>query len=110
MELVGLTCRALMECGVLTLLGEGKARSQGYQLGCPRGEKVLSQVREGRKEIIQILSRCRFQQQFVEKLEKQVLRKSTFPVSFHLKDLLGGGHIESQQVTPGMVVRLIRKQ
>ena len=96
----------LIECGALTLLGEGKARNQGYQLACPGLGSLYNQIVNGREEILRKIKRNRYKEEALSILENIKLKKSNFPPPFHLKDLLGGNFVERHDTPSGVILRL----
>ncbi|MCI24029.1 serine/threonine-protein kinase 19, partial [Trifolium medium] len=60
----------------------------------------------GRKEIISLLSRRQYKEMMLAVLEKKRLRMSPLDIRFHLRDLIGSGHLRSDQTPTGIVIRV----
>ncbi|XP_047169875.1 uncharacterized protein LOC124838340 isoform X8 [Vigna umbellata] len=60
----------------------------------------------GRKEIISLLSRRRYKEMMLSSLEKKRLRTSPLDVRFHLRDLIGSGHLRTDQAPTGLIIRV----
>ncbi|CAF2156592.1 unnamed protein product [Brassica napus] len=60
----------------------------------------------GRKELLSLLKRKRHKEMFLAELEKKRLRYSPLDMRFHIRDLIGSGHLKTFQTTSGLVVRV----
>ncbi|XP_019433034.1 PREDICTED: serine/threonine-protein kinase 19 isoform X2 [Lupinus angustifolius] len=60
----------------------------------------------GRKEIISLLNRQRYKEMMLASLEKKRLRMSSLDMRFHLRDLIGSGHLRTDQTPSGLVIRV----
>ncbi|XP_022641282.1 uncharacterized protein LOC106771915 isoform X12 [Vigna radiata var. radiata] len=67
---------------------------------------LLSLGGKGRKEIISLLSRRRYKEMMLSSLEKKRLRTSPLDVRFHLRDLIGSGHLRTDQAPTGLIIRV----
>ncbi|XP_047169871.1 serine/threonine-protein kinase 19 homolog isoform X4 [Vigna umbellata] len=87
----------LMQCSLLSL--GGKVKDSHISVLINAG--VL-----GRKEIISLLSRRRYKEMMLSSLEKKRLRTSPLDVRFHLRDLIGSGHLRTDQAPTGLIIRV----
>ncbi|XP_027367063.1 serine/threonine-protein kinase 19 homolog isoform X2 [Abrus precatorius] len=60
----------------------------------------------GRKEIVSLLCRRRYKEMMLASLEKKRLRMSQFDMRFHLRDLIGSGHLRTDQTPTGLIIRV----
>ncbi|KAM5563454.1 hypothetical protein ABKV19_018199 [Rosa sericea] len=60
----------------------------------------------GRKEVLSLLNRRRYKEMMLAPLEKKRLRFSSLDMRFHLRDLIGSGHLKTVQIPTGIVVRV----
>ncbi|XP_044967178.1 serine/threonine-protein kinase 19 homolog isoform X3 [Hordeum vulgare subsp. vulgare] len=60
----------------------------------------------GRKEVLSLLNRRKYKEMLLSSLEKTRLRLSPLDVRFHLRDLIGSGHIKTVQTPTGLLVRV----
>ncbi|CDY31959.1 hypothetical protein HID58_024583 [Brassica napus] len=58
------------------------------------------------KELLSLLKRKRHKEMFLAELEKKRLRYSPLDMRFHIRDLIGSGHLKTFQTTSGLVVRV----
>lgn len=63
---------------------------------------------QGRKELLSLLKHKRHKEMFLAQLEKKRLRFSPLDMRFHIRDLIGSGHLQTFQTTSGLVVRVSR--
>ena len=84
----------MVSCGALIISPNGKKEDQGFQLGCPGVERIVGYIRQGRVEVIRKIKAKRYNEEYLTILENMSLKKSKFPCSYHLKDLLGGDYVE----------------
>eukprot|EP00012_Vannella_robusta_P001851 CAMPEP_0206182808 /NCGR_PEP_ID=MMETSP0166-20121206/274_1 /ASSEMBLY_ACC=CAM_ASM_000260 /TAXON_ID=95228 /ORGANISM="Vannella robusta, Strain DIVA3 518/3/11/1/6" /LENGTH=323 /DNA_ID=CAMNT_0053597565 /DNA_START=390 /DNA_END=1361 /DNA_ORIENTATION=- len=98
--------RPLIHARAITVSIGAKNGVQGFQLACPGAEIVLAQIKRGRTEIIRTIKRTRYKEEYLAVLENKKLKNSSFPSSFHLKDLLGGDYVEQFETPTGTVIAL----
>eukprot|EP00261_Vitis_vinifera_P035681 XP_019076924.1 PREDICTED: serine/threonine-protein kinase 19 homolog isoform X2 [Vitis vinifera] len=60
----------------------------------------------GRKELLSFLNRRRYKEMMLAPLEKKRLRLSPLDMRFHLRDLIGSGHVKTVHTPTGLVVRV----
>ncbi|CAN1245109.1 Serine/threonine-protein kinase 19 [Linum grandiflorum] len=60
----------------------------------------------GRKELLSLLNRRRYKEMMLALLEKKRLRMSPLDIRFHLRDLIGSGHLKTVSTPSGLVVRV----
>ncbi|XP_073102847.1 uncharacterized protein [Elaeis guineensis] len=60
----------------------------------------------GRKELLSFLNRRKFKEMLLAPLEKKQLRFSPLDMRFHLRDLIGSGHLKTVQTPTGLLVRV----
>ncbi|GJQ14375.1 hypothetical protein GpartN1_g6166.t1 [Galdieria partita] len=80
--------------------------NKSYWLSLPNVGRFLKHCRQGRKEILLMLKRTRFHEIALRTLEKRKLKRSSFPVKFHLRELIGSGQVEQLQSPAGTLIRL----
>ena len=61
---------------------------------------------QGRKELLSFLNRRRYKEMMLAPLEKKHLRLSPLDMRFHLRDLIGSGHVKTVHTPTGLVVRV----
>lgn len=61
---------------------------------------------QGRKEIMSLLNRRKYKEMMLASLEKKRLRMSPLDMRFHLRDLIGSGHLETDLTPTGLIVRV----
>ncbi|CAN1131580.1 Serine/threonine-protein kinase 19 [Linum perenne] len=62
----------------------------------------------GRKELLSLLNRRRYKEMMLALLEKKRLRMSPLDIRFHLRDLIGSGHLKTVSTPTGLVVRVLK--
>ncbi|KAL0419753.1 UNVERIFIED_CONTAM: hypothetical protein Sradi_1388800 [Sesamum radiatum] len=62
----------------------------------------------GRKELLSFLSRRKYKEMMMATLEKKRLRLSPLDMRFHLRDLIGSGHLKTVQTPSGLIVRVAK--
>ncbi|XWS36449.1 hypothetical protein CRYUN_Cryun20dG0086600 [Craigia yunnanensis] len=62
----------------------------------------------GRKELLSLLNRRRYKEMMLAPLEKKRLRFSPLDMRFHLRDLIGSGHLKTAHTPTGIVVRVTK--
>lgn len=77
-----------------------------YWFAIPNIGSLLKGLSQGRKEIISLLSRRRYKEMMLASLEKKRLRFSLLDMRFHLRDLIGSGHLRTDQTPTGLIVRV----
>ncbi|KAK7267402.1 hypothetical protein RIF29_20074 [Crotalaria pallida] len=77
-----------------------------YWFAIPSIGSLLKGLVQGRKEIISLLSRRRYKEMMLASLEKKLLRMSPLDMRFHLRDLIGSGHLRTDQTPTGLIVRV----
>ncbi|KAL2633721.1 hypothetical protein R1flu_005200 [Riccia fluitans] len=88
------------------LLVRQLADDSTYWFGIPNVGSLLKSLTQGRKELISFLSRRRYKEMIQAVLEKKRLRTSQFDMRFHIRDLLGSGHIHIVNTPVGPFIRL----
>ncbi|MBA0653059.1 hypothetical protein Goklo_020264 [Gossypium klotzschianum] len=61
---------------------------------------------QGRKELLSLLNRRRYKEMMLAPLEKMRLRLSPLDMRFHLRDLIGSGHLKTAHTPSGIVVQV----
>ncbi|XP_051118793.1 uncharacterized protein LOC127243004 [Andrographis paniculata] len=79
-----------------------------YWFSIPNVGSVLKGLSQGRKEVMSLLGRRKYKEMMVAELEKKRLRLSPLDVRFHLRDLIGSGHLKTVQGPTGMIVRITK--
>ncbi|KAM5563451.1 hypothetical protein ABKV19_018199 [Rosa sericea] len=77
-----------------------------YWFAIPNIGSVLKGLSQGRKEVLSLLNRRRYKEMMLAPLEKKRLRFSSLDMRFHLRDLIGSGHLKTVQIPTGIVVRV----
>ncbi|XP_009102022.1 serine/threonine-protein kinase 19 homolog isoform X3 [Brassica rapa] len=77
-----------------------------YWFAIPGIGKLWKALLQGRKELLSLLKRKRHKEMFLAELEKKRLRYSPLDMRFHIRDLIGSGHLKTFQTTSGLVVRV----
>ncbi|EEE67112.1 hypothetical protein OsJ_24133 [Oryza sativa Japonica Group] len=77
-----------------------------YWFSIPSIGPVLKGLTQGRKEILSLLNRKKYKEMLLSSLEKTRLRFSPLDVRFHIRDLIGSGHIKTVQTPTGLLVRI----
>ncbi|CAL5206870.1 unnamed protein product [Lathyrus oleraceus] len=77
-----------------------------YWIAIPNIGSLLKGLVQGRKEIISLLSRRQYKEMMLAVLEKKRLRMSPLDMRFHLRDLIGSGHLRSDQTPAGIIIRV----
>ncbi|XP_037480661.1 serine/threonine-protein kinase 19 homolog isoform X2 [Triticum dicoccoides] len=67
---------------------------------------ILKGLSQGRKEVLSLLNRRKYKEMLLSSLEKTRLRLSPLDVRFHLRDLIGSGHIKTVQTPTGLLARV----
>lgn len=77
-----------------------------YWFAIPNIGSVLKGLSQGRKEVLSLLNRRRYKEMMLAPLEKKLLRFSPLDMRFHLRDLIGSGHLKTAKTATGLVVRV----
>ncbi|KAG4970385.1 hypothetical protein AAZX31_13G107500 [Glycine max] len=77
-----------------------------YWFAIPNIGSLLKGLVQGRKEIISLLSRHRYKEMMLASLEKKRLRMSPLDIRFLLRDLIGSGHLKTDQTPTGLIIRV----
>ncbi|KAL8150354.1 hypothetical protein V2J09_020162 [Rumex salicifolius] len=76
-----------------------------YWFSIPSSGSILKGLSQGRKELLSFMNRRKYKEMMLASLEKKRLRNSPLDIRFHLRDLIGSGHLKTSQTTTGIVVR-----
>ncbi|KAM7496110.1 hypothetical protein LguiA_020524 [Lonicera macranthoides] len=79
-----------------------------YWFAIPNIGAVLKGLSQGRKELLSFLNRRKYKEMMLAPLEKKRLRLSVLDMRFHLRDLIGSGHLKSVQTPSGIVIRVAK--
>lgn len=79
-----------------------------YWFIIPNVGSVLKGLSQGRKEVLSFLNRRRYKEMMLASMEKKRLRLSPLDMRFHLRDLIGSGHLKTVQTSTGLVVRVTK--
>ncbi|MFS7902520.1 putative non-specific serine/threonine protein kinase [Helianthus anomalus] len=82
--------------------------SEMYWFAIPNIGSVLKGLTQGRKELLSLLNRKKYKEMMLAILEKKSLRLSPLDIRFHLRDLLGSGHLKTIQTPSGLVIRVVK--
>ncbi|KAG8641778.1 hypothetical protein MANES_12G033600v8 [Manihot esculenta] len=77
-----------------------------FWFAVPNIGSVLKGLSQGRKELLSFLNRRRYKEIMLASLEKKRLRFSPMDMRFHLRDLIGSGHLTTVNTPTGLVVRV----
>ncbi|KAF6981681.1 hypothetical protein CFC21_000144 [Triticum aestivum] len=77
-----------------------------YWFSIPSIGPILKGLSQGRKEVLSLLNRRKYKEMVLSSLEKTRLRLSPLDVRFHLRDLIGSGHIKTVQTPTGLLARV----
>ncbi|KAK4573120.1 hypothetical protein RGQ29_031191 [Quercus rubra] len=77
-----------------------------YWFAIPNIGSVLKGLSQGRKEVLSFLNRRRYKEMMLASMEKKCLRFSPLDMRFHLRDLIGSGHLKTVQTSTGLLVRV----
>ncbi|CAI0434462.1 unnamed protein product [Linum tenue] len=77
-----------------------------YWFAIPNIGSILKGLSQGRKELLSLLKRRRYKEMMLAPLEKKRLRFSPLDIRFHLRDLIGSGHLKTLCTPTGLVVRV----
>lgn len=79
-----------------------------YWFAIPNVGSILKGLSQGRKELMSFLNRRKHKEMMLAPLEKRRLRFSPLDMRFHLRDLIGSGHLRTVQTPTGLVVRVLK--
>ncbi|KAL0459391.1 UNVERIFIED_CONTAM: hypothetical protein Slati_0566300, partial [Sesamum latifolium] len=79
-----------------------------YWFSIPNIGSVLKGLSQGRKELLSFLSRRKYKEMMIATLEKKRLRLSPLDMRFHLRDLIGSGHLKTVETPSGLIVRVAK--
>lgn len=77
-----------------------------YWFAIPNIGSVLKGLSQGRKELLSFLNRRKYKEMMLATLESKRLRFSPLDIRFHLRDLIGSGHLKTAHTPTGLVVRV----
>ncbi|VAH12581.1 unnamed protein product [Triticum turgidum subsp. durum] len=77
-----------------------------YWFSIPSIGPILKGLSQGRKEVLSLLGRRKYKEMLLSSLEKTRLRLSPLDVRFHLRDLIGSGHVKTVQTPTGLLARV----
>jgi len=93
---------SLVHAGLLTMYD-----SNSFWFSIPSAGRFVQCCIDGRKEILALLSKKKWNEMFMERLEKKKLKRSLFPASFHTRDLQGKGMLKCIPTRDGLLVKLM---
>ncbi|KAM3267618.1 serine/threonine-protein kinase 19 isoform X1 [Capsicum chacoense] len=79
-----------------------------YWFAIPNIGSVLKGLSQGRKELMSFLNRRKYKEMAMAALEKKRLRLSPLDMRFHLRDLLGSGHLKTVEAPTGLLVKVVK--
>ncbi|XP_057519455.1 uncharacterized protein LOC130800116 isoform X2 [Amaranthus tricolor] len=79
-----------------------------YWFAIPNVGPILKGISKGRKELLSLLNRRKYKEMMLALLEKKRLQFSPLDMRFHLRDLIGSGHLRTFQTPTGIVVRVLK--
>ncbi|KAK6785898.1 hypothetical protein RDI58_014423 [Solanum bulbocastanum] len=79
-----------------------------YWFAIPNIGSILKGLSQGRKELMSFLNRRKYKEMPMAALEKKRLRLSPLDMRFHLRDLLGSGHLKTVEGPTGLVVKVVK--
>ncbi|KAL3849974.1 hypothetical protein ACJIZ3_011856 [Penstemon smallii] len=79
-----------------------------YWFSIPNIGSVLKGLAQGRKELLSFLNRRKYKEIALATLEKKRLRLSPLDMRFHLRDLIGSGHLKTLRTPTGLIVRVAK--
>eukprot|EP00250_Pteridium_aquilinum_P004395 c14607_g1_i1 orf=74-955(+) len=90
------------------LLVRQLADDKAYWFAIPNIGFLLKSLAQGRKELLSLLNRRQYKEILLSVLEKKKLRMSQLGMRFHIRDLLGSGHLCLSHTPTGLLVRISR--
>lgn len=88
------------------LLVRQLADDKSYWFAIPNVGFLLKSLAQGRREILSLLNRRQYKEMLLSALEKKKLRMSQLGMRFHIRDLLGSGHLCLSHTATGLLVRI----
>ncbi|XP_049348337.1 uncharacterized protein LOC125812911 isoform X2 [Solanum verrucosum] len=79
-----------------------------YWFAIPNIGSILKGLSQGREELMSFLNRRKYKEMPMAALEKKCLRLSPLDMRFHLRDLLGSGHLKTVEGPTGLVVKIVK--
>lgn len=79
-----------------------------YWFSIPNIGSLLKGLSQGRKELLSFLNRRKYKEMMLASLDKKNLRLSPLDMRFHLRDLIGSGHLKTVATPSGLVVRVVK--
>ncbi|XP_023743383.1 uncharacterized protein LOC111891562 isoform X2 [Lactuca sativa] len=79
-----------------------------YWFAIPNIGSLLKALTQGRKEVMSLLNRKKYKEMMLSLVEKKRLRFSPLDIRFHLRDLLGSGHLKTLHTPGGIVIRVVK--
>ncbi|KAL4588050.1 hypothetical protein LXL04_000928 [Taraxacum kok-saghyz] len=79
-----------------------------YWFAIPNIGSLLKGLTQGRKEVMSVVKRKKYKEMMLVVIEKKRLRFSPLDMRFHLRDLLGSGHLKSLHTPAGIVIRVVK--
>ncbi|KAK3028142.1 hypothetical protein RJ639_039003 [Escallonia herrerae] len=80
-----------------------------YWFTIPNIGSVLKGLSQGRKELLSFLNRRKYKEMMLAPLERKCLRLSPMDMRFHLRDLIGSGHLKTAKTPSGLLVRVVKE-
>ncbi|GAV81379.1 Stk19 domain-containing protein [Cephalotus follicularis] len=80
--------------------------SNMYWFAIPNIGSILKGISQGRKELLSLLNRRKYKEMMLALLEKKHLRLSLLDMRFHIRDLIGSGHLKTIQTPTGLVIQV----
>lgn len=77
-----------------------------YWFAIPSIGSILKGLSQGRKELLSFLNRRKYKEMPIAALEKKRLRLSSLDMRFHVRDLIGSGHLKTVHTPTGILVRV----
>eukprot|EP00249_Psilotum_nudum_P012620 c23887_g1_i6 orf=313-885(+) len=90
------------------LLVRKLADPTSYWFSIPNVGSLLKYLTQGRKELLSFLNRQRYKEMLMSSLEKRRLRMSQLDIRFHIRDLIGLGHLCTVNTPAGLLIRVAR--
>lgn len=82
------------------------ADQTAYWFSIPNVGRIVKAIVQGRKELMRLVSRQKFGEMLRSQLAAKRLRFSPLGMKFHLRDLLGSGHLVEVPTTAGPLIRV----
>ncbi|CAL0299669.1 unnamed protein product [Lupinus luteus] len=96
----------IAECGKWELETWLHIDPNTYWYAIPSIGSLLKGLAQGRNDIISFLSRRRYKEMTLAHLEKKHVQMSPLDMRFHLHDLIGSGHLGTDQAPTGLIIRV----